>query len=125
MARVRLTDVQTCSTEFLDGTSVPLEALQQLVPPFEVAFQAHLAASRLDGTPRGPPVGARCTRTLRSQHRKIDGSSCSRSSRPMPSRWGTGACAVWARAQPISGSMSSCLSCLQPSAASAMPRLAP
>jgi hypothetical protein len=44
MARVRLTDVQTRSMEFLDVTSLTLEALQQLVPPCEAAFQAHLAA---------------------------------------------------------------------------------
>ena len=30
-----------------------LDEFQQLVPPFETAFQAHLAAWRLDGKPRG------------------------------------------------------------------------
>ena len=30
----------------------PLDEFQQLVPPFEAAFQAHMAAWRLDGTPR-------------------------------------------------------------------------
>ena len=44
MARLRLTEVQTRSMEFLDGTSVTPEALQQLVPPCEAAFQAPLAA---------------------------------------------------------------------------------
>ena len=29
-----------------------LDEFQQLVPPFEAAFQAHMAAWRLDGTPR-------------------------------------------------------------------------
>ena len=52
MAGVRFTDVQARPTEFLDLTSVTLEEFQQLMPPFEAAFQAHLAAWRLDGTPR-------------------------------------------------------------------------
>src|SRR6516164_3453529 len=37
---------------FLDVTSVTLDALQHLVPPFEAAFHAHLATWRLDGKPR-------------------------------------------------------------------------
>jgi hypothetical protein len=52
MASVRFTDVQARSTEFLDLTSLTLEEFQQLVPPFEAAFQAHMAAWRLDGKPR-------------------------------------------------------------------------
>jgi hypothetical protein len=52
MAGVRFTDVQARPTEFLDLTSVTLEEFQQLVPPFEAAFQAHMAAWRLDGKPR-------------------------------------------------------------------------
>jgi hypothetical protein len=52
MASVRFTDVQVRPTEFLDLTSVTLDEFQQLVPPFEAAFQAHLAAWRLDGKPR-------------------------------------------------------------------------
>src|SRR5437879_19341 len=51
MASLRFTDVQTRSTEFLDVTSLTLAEFQQLVPPFEAAFQAHLAAWRLDGKP--------------------------------------------------------------------------
>src|SRR5215475_12354236 len=38
--------------EFLDFTSLTLAEFQQLVEPFEAAFQAHLAAWRLDGKPR-------------------------------------------------------------------------
>jgi hypothetical protein len=38
--------------EFLDLTSLTLEEFQQLVSPFEAAFQAHMAAWRLDGKPR-------------------------------------------------------------------------
>src|SRR3989454_12752238 len=52
MASVRFTDVQARPTEFLDLTSLTLEEFQQLVPPFEAAFRAHLAAWRLDGKPR-------------------------------------------------------------------------
>src|SRR5713101_6435485 len=52
MASLRFTDVQARPMEFLDLTSVTLEEFQQLVPPFEAAFQAHLAAWRLDGKPR-------------------------------------------------------------------------
>jgi hypothetical protein len=51
MAGLRFTDMQSRPTEFLDLTSVTLEEFQQLVPPFEAAFQAHMAAWRLDGKP--------------------------------------------------------------------------
>jgi hypothetical protein len=33
----------------LDFTSVTLDEFQQLVPPFEAAFQARMAACRMDG----------------------------------------------------------------------------
>ena len=52
MASVRLADVQSRPTEFLDFTSLTLDEFQQLVPPFEAAFQAHMAMWRLDGKPR-------------------------------------------------------------------------
>lgn len=52
MAGVRFTDLQSRPTEFLDFTSVILEEFQQLLPSFEAAFQAHMAAWRLDGKPR-------------------------------------------------------------------------
>src|SRR6266568_1360291 len=52
MASVQFTDVQARPTEFLDLTSLTLEEFQQLVPPFEAAFHAHLATWRLDGKPR-------------------------------------------------------------------------
>src|SRR2546427_2380544 len=52
MASVRYTDVQSRPTEFLDFTSVTLDEFQELVPPFEDAFQTHMAAWRLDGKPR-------------------------------------------------------------------------
>jgi hypothetical protein len=52
MAHLQFADVQTRPTEFLDLTSLTLDEFQQLVPPFEAAFQAHMAAWRLDGKPR-------------------------------------------------------------------------
>jgi hypothetical protein len=52
MASIRFADLQSRPTEFLDFTSLNLDAFQELVPPFEVAFQAHMAAWRLDGKPR-------------------------------------------------------------------------
>ena len=52
MAHLRFSDVQDCPTEFLDLTSLTLDEFQQLGPPFEAAFQAHMAAWRLDGKPR-------------------------------------------------------------------------
>ena len=52
MASVRFTDVQSRPTEFLDFTSLTLEEFQALIPPFEAAFQAHMATWRLDGKPR-------------------------------------------------------------------------
>jgi hypothetical protein len=52
MAGVRFTELQSRPLEFLDFTSLTLEEFQQLVPPFETAFQARMAAWRLDGKPR-------------------------------------------------------------------------
>src|SRR6516165_871570 len=52
MAHLQFTAIQDRPTEFLDFTSVTLDEFQQLVPPFEAAFQAHMAAWRLDGKPR-------------------------------------------------------------------------
>ncbi len=52
MPSVRFTDVQARPTEFLDLTSLTLDEFQQLLPPFEAAFHAHMAAWRLDGKPR-------------------------------------------------------------------------
>src|SRR5262249_34317839 len=52
MAHVQFTDVQDRPTEFLDLTSLTRDKFQQLIPPFEAAFQAHMAVWRLDGKPR-------------------------------------------------------------------------
>lgn len=52
MAGLRYADVQSRPTEFLDLTSLTLEEFHILLPPFEGAFQAHMATWRFDGTPR-------------------------------------------------------------------------
>ena len=52
MASGQFTDVQARPTEFLDLTSLTLDEVQLLVPPFDAAFQAPMAAWRLDGKPR-------------------------------------------------------------------------
>src|SRR6187431_389382 len=52
MAAVRCSDVQSRPTEFLDLTSLTPDEFEQLIPPFEAAFQAHMAQWRLDGKPR-------------------------------------------------------------------------
>src|SRR2546426_11760996 len=52
MAGVRFTELQSRPTEFLDFTSVTLDEFQQLVPLFEAAFHARMAAWRMDGKPR-------------------------------------------------------------------------
>ena len=48
----RFAALQSRPMEFLDFTSVTLDEFQQLVPPFEAAFQARMAAWRMDGKPR-------------------------------------------------------------------------
>jgi hypothetical protein len=52
MAGLRFAELQARPMEFLDFTSVTLDEFQQLVPPFEAAFQVRMAAWRMDGKPR-------------------------------------------------------------------------
>jgi Helix-turn-helix of DDE superfamily endonuclease len=52
MGTLRFADIQTRPTEVLDLTSLTVEEFRALVPPFEAAFQAPMAAWRLDGRPR-------------------------------------------------------------------------
>jgi Helix-turn-helix of DDE superfamily endonuclease len=52
MGTLRFVDLQPRPTEVLDLTSLTLDEFRQLVPPFEISFQAHMAAWRLDGQPR-------------------------------------------------------------------------
>ena len=70
MGSLRFVDVQTRPTEVLDLTSLTVEELPQLVPPFAVAFQAHMAAWRLEGKPR----------TVHSRQNMLHGSS-------LPQHW--------------------------------------
>jgi len=44
MAGLRFTELQSRPLEFLDFTSLTLAEFQQLVPPFETAFQVRMAA---------------------------------------------------------------------------------
>src|ERR671919_746321 len=52
MAGLRFTELHSRPMEFLDFTSLTLDEFQQLVPPFEAAFHAWMAAWRMDGKPR-------------------------------------------------------------------------
>src|SRR5262245_11720087 len=52
MAGVRFTELQSRPIEFLDFTSLTLDEFQQLVPPFETAFQCYMTVWRMDGKPR-------------------------------------------------------------------------
>ena len=52
MGMLRFADLRTRPTEVLDLTSLTVNEFQQLVVPFESAFQAHMAHWRLDGRPR-------------------------------------------------------------------------
>jgi hypothetical protein len=52
MGSLRFTDIQTRPTEVVDLTSLTLNEFRLLIPPFEAAFQVHMAEWRLDGQPR-------------------------------------------------------------------------
>jgi hypothetical protein len=52
MGSLRFADIETRPTEVLDLTSVAVDEFRWLVPPFEAAFQAHIAYWRLDVQPR-------------------------------------------------------------------------
>ena len=52
MGSLQFADLQTRPTAVLDLTSLTLDEFQQLVPPFEAAFQARMAQCRFDGQPR-------------------------------------------------------------------------
>src|SRR5712691_5470651 len=63
MAGVRFADLQSRPTEFLDVTSVTLEEFPQLVPSFETAYHARMAAWCMEGklrTARRFPVDENC-----------------------------------------------------------------
>ena len=48
MAGLRFADMRLRPTEFLDFTSLTVEEFEILIPPFEAAFQAHMAEWCLD-----------------------------------------------------------------------------
>jgi hypothetical protein len=52
MGTLRFADLQTCPPEGLDLTSLTRDECQQLVLPFEAAYQSHMAHWRRDGPPR-------------------------------------------------------------------------
>jgi Helix-turn-helix of DDE superfamily endonuclease len=52
MGTLRFADLQTRPIELLDLTSLTVAEFQPLVPPFEAAYQAHMAHWRLDGRRR-------------------------------------------------------------------------
>jgi len=52
MGTLRFSDLQMRPTEVLDLTSLTVHEFEQVVPPFEAAFQAHMGLWRLDGKPR-------------------------------------------------------------------------
>src|SRR6266853_2047010 len=100
MASVRFTDVQDRPTEFLDLTSVTLDEFQQLVPPFEAAFQAHMAAWRMDGKPRTArrfTVDKNCPLPTPEDRLFFILTYL----KTMRFRWCKGACSGWSRAKPI------------------------
>ncbi len=51
MAGMQYTDVQPRPTECPDLTRLTLDEFEQLIPPFETEFQAHMARWRLDVKP--------------------------------------------------------------------------
>ena len=52
MGNLRFIDLQTRPLEVLDLTSLTLDEFRRLAPPFEAAFQTHMAQWRFDGQPR-------------------------------------------------------------------------
>src|SRR5262245_10575570 len=52
MGMLGVADLQTRPMEVLDLTRLTVDEFRPLVPPFEAAFQAHMARWRLDGKPR-------------------------------------------------------------------------
>ena len=73
MAGIQFTEVQSHPMDFLDVTSLTLDEFEQLVPPFETAFQAHMALWCLDGKPRR--ASSPCTKPARYPRRRTASSS--------------------------------------------------
>ena len=124
MAGIRFTEVQPRPMEFLDLTSLTLDEFEQLVPPFEAAFQAHMALWRLDGKPRTArqfAVYKNCPLPT-PQDRLFFLLTYLKT---YSSRWSRDVCSAWARAKPISGFTSVCRPYTPRFAPSAIPRPVP
>ena len=81
MARLRFTELQSRPMEFLDFTSLTLDEFQQLVPPFEAAFHARMAAWRMDGKPR-------TARRFAVYKKDPQEGTCDKTSFALPHAWG-------------------------------------
>ena len=124
MAGLRFTDVPSRSTEFLDWTSVTLDEFQALVPSFEAAFQAHMVAWCLDGTPRTArrfPVYQHCLLPTPEDRLLFLLAYLKTYVLPMVQ----GACAGWVRVKPTNGCTSCCRLYWRLSAPWAIPPPAP
>ena len=71
MAGVRFPELQARPMAFLDCTSVTLDEFQPLVPPFEAAFHARMAAWRMDGKPHNHFPRAKLAWHLRCAAREL------------------------------------------------------
>src|SRR5207302_9431532 len=110
MAGVRFPELQSRPMEFLDFASVTLDEFQQLVPPFEAAFQARMAAWRMDGKPRTArrfTVDTNCPLPTPEDRLLFVLTSL----KTYTARWCRAACSGWCRGQPTSGCTSSCPCC--------------
>jgi hypothetical protein len=70
MGMLRFVDLQSRPTEVLDLTSLTIAEFGPLVSLFETAFQAPMAACRLDGRPR-TAGGTPLTKTVRCRRLRI------------------------------------------------------
>ena len=52
MAGLRFSEIQTRPPEGLDLTSLTVDEVRPLDPPFEAAFQVYMAHGRIEGSPR-------------------------------------------------------------------------
>jgi hypothetical protein len=110
MGRLRFPEIQTRPTEGLDLISLTVDAFQQLFPPFEAAFQTHMAEWRLDGQPRtarGSPTDQNWP--LQAPEDRLLWILVYLKTYPL--QVVQGACSAWARAKPIGGFMSCWVPC--------------
>ena len=111
MAGVRFPELQSRPMEFLDFTSLTLDEFPQLVPPFEAAFHARMAAWRMDGTATDRASVSRGQKLSPADAGRSTGLHSRLPAKPLRSRWCRGACSGWYRGKPIRGSTCSCPRC--------------